>query len=81
MEENPELDPEKLRAALDKEGAKSEKSDDRKRSYHSLGASNVGVTPEEMEAYRIKKARRDDPLMAIEKGKAKAKGTDGYDLV
>lgn len=56
---------------------KEAESDDRKRSYHSMNAGSVDVTPEEMEAYRIRKARTDDPMKAIEKGKA----TVGYEYV
>ena len=81
LKDDAELDPEKVRAALKKhdEGAKGLASDERKRDYNSLSAADVHVTPEEMEAYNIKKARRDDPLVAIEKGKRAS--SDGYDLV
>ncbi len=37
-------------------------------------ANDTDVTPEEMEAWRMKRSRGDDPL-------ANGKGTDGYDLV
>ena len=37
--------------------------DERKRPYHSLKADNSKVpTEEEMEAYRLKKRRTDDPM-------------------
>lgn len=37
------------------------------------------VTPEEMEAYRLKKSRgADDPMAALAAAKA---GTDGYDML
>jgi hypothetical protein len=41
------------------------------------------VTPEEMEAYRLKKSRGgDDPLAALQAAKAAAAGgTGGYDLL
>lgn len=55
--------------------------DDRKRGYNSLaGQAEAEVTPEEMEAYRLKKARGDDPLAFINKEKGD-KGADGYDYV
>lgn len=41
---------------------------ERKRGYNSLaGESDSGVTPEEMEAYRIKKQRADDPMAAFKR--------------
>ncbi len=59
---------ERERAAL--EGDKA------KRKYNSLADGGAEhVTAEEMEAYRIKKGRGDDPMAAI------GKGTDGYDLL
>lgn len=40
-------------------------------------ASDAAMTPEEMEAYRIKKSRGDDPMEAFQR-----KGGDGqYDLL
>jgi hypothetical protein len=43
-----------------------------------VAEDNNDVTPEEMEAYRLKKSRGgDDPLAAF-KG---SKGSDGYDLL
>ena len=38
-------------------------ADDRKRGYNSTTA--IDVTAEDMEAYRIKKAKRDDPMAAF----------------
>lgn len=62
---------ERERAAL--EGDKA------KRKYNSLADGGAEhVTPEEMEAYRIKKGRGDDPMAAMA---AAGKGTDGYDLL
>ena len=62
--------------------------DDRKRGYNSLaGAADAEVTPEEMEAYRLKKNRGLDPMDFINKSKDLAaaanggSGADGYDYV
>jgi pre-mRNA-processing factor SLU7 len=65
------LDKEKLKSALQKEqerggsrlahGAAS--ADEKKRGYHSLSANKADVTPEEMEAYRMKRIRADDPML------------------
>lgn len=41
-----------------------------------MQANDTDVTPEEMEAWRMKRGRTDDPLAGM--GSA---GTDGYDLV
>ena len=38
------------------------------------------MTPEEMEAYRLKKARGDDPMAFINAAKAQQDG-NGYDYV
>src|SRR5690349_14553037 len=63
---NPQLDQDKLKEALKREEAFQKKArkeaalDDRKRSYNSM--SNVDVSAEDMEAYRLKKARGDDPM-------------------
>ncbi|KXZ44279.1 hypothetical protein GPECTOR_70g510 [Gonium pectorale] len=88
-----ELDPKKVDAALRKleereraamEGERS------KRKYNSLeGGGGEMVTPEEMEAYRIKKGRGDDPMAAMLAGQAGAAGsgagigtgTTGYELL
>ncbi|PNH03500.1 Pre-mRNA-splicing factor SLU7 [Tetrabaena socialis] len=67
---------ERERAAL--EGDRS------KRKYHSVeDAGGEHVSAEEMEAYRIKKGRGDDPLAVLEQAKAAgaAAGTDGYELL
>ncbi|PNW85593.1 hypothetical protein CHLRE_03g194000v5 [Chlamydomonas reinhardtii] len=73
-----DLDPKKVDAAMKKleEREKAAMEGDKsKRKYNSLeGAGGEHVTPEEMEAYRIKKSRGDDPV-------AKGAGTDGYDLL
>jgi pre-mRNA-processing factor SLU7 len=52
---------------------------ERKRGYNSLaGENDSGVTPEEMEAYRIKKQRSDDPMAAF---KRNGGGNGQYDLL
>jgi pre-mRNA-processing factor SLU7 len=59
-----EIDKEKLKAALEKEGMQSndEKTDSNiKRKYNSIDA-NVNVTEEDMEVYRLKKGRANDPM-------------------
>ena len=53
-------------------------ADDRKRAYNSLAGQDVDVSAEEMEAWRIKRSRGDDPLAFIDKEKGKQ---DGYDFV
>lgn len=80
--EDQELDPEKVKAALKKlekqEREAAEAGDDeRKRKFNSLqGADDDSqMTPEEMEAYRLKKSRAEDPTAAFKSG------TDGYDLL
>ncbi len=61
-ERNVHLDSEKLKAALVKEAdSKEESSDDRKRRYNSSDA-DINVTEEDMELYRLKKNRTDDPM-------------------
>lgn len=76
------LDPEKLKSAIkrqeeaDRRGAEM---DDRKRGYNSISGGGMDVSVEEMEAYRLKKSRGDDPLAAINKVKAAQNG--GYDFV
>ena len=80
-EEGTELDRDKVKAALKKQARLEREAlerDQSKRGYNSLGgAATDEVTAEDMEAYRLKRARADDPLAAINQ----AKGTDGYDLV
>lgn len=43
--------------------------DERKRSYNSLNISNAAPTEEEMEAYRMKRSRADDPMANFMKKK------------
>ena len=54
----------------DKRGKEPDAHDERKRKYNVN--HEVEVSEEEMEAYRMKKAREDEPV---------GKGTKGYDLV
>jgi pre-mRNA-processing factor SLU7 len=81
------LDPQKLMDALRKEderlktgeeedGEKHEKRGEKrnKRGYHA-DREEAEPTEEEMEAFRMKRKREDDPMAA------KDAGTKGYDLV
>jgi pre-mRNA-processing factor SLU7 len=71
------LDPVKLAAAVAAEAARERVpvvTDERKRGYNSLAGGDE-PTEEEMEAWRLKRAREDDP------SKAPGAGTDGYDFV
>jgi len=63
---NQDLDSKRLHKAL-KDEEKQRKNyanekDDRKRGYNSMKGSNTEVTPEELEAYRLKKQKYDDPM-------------------
>lgn len=76
--EDVRLDPNKLADALRREDARergegAEGVDERKRGYNV--SHEVDVTEEDMEAYRMKRQRKDDPMNAPDAG------TDGYDLV
>ena len=76
--EDVRLDPKKLADALRREDARergesAEGGDERKRGYNV--SHEVDVTEEDMEAYRMKRQRKDDPMNAPDAG------TDGYDLV
>lgn len=94
VDPNLKLDDAKLKAAIKAaeaaereaaaaDGGGADVGDDRKRKYNSLnGESAVGVTPEEMEAWRLKRSRGDDPMaamMAKQKAAAAANGGDGGD--
>mmetsp|Transcript_8679 Transcript_8679/g.22403 ORF Transcript_8679/g.22403 Transcript_8679/m.22403 type:complete len:551 (+) Transcript_8679:68-1720(+) len=68
--EEVKLDQQKVKDALkvldEKEKGKDgiDEADDKKRRYNSLsGSNNVDLTPEEMEAYKMKKVRHDDPML------------------
>ncbi len=74
-----ELDAEKLAAAIKAQAAADKavvETDERKRKYNSLKSSDAGVSVEEMEAYRLKKGRGEDPMAAVQ-----GSGTNGYDLL
>ena len=45
------------------------KLDERKRGYNSLNINNAEPTEEEMEAYRMKRSRQDDPMAQFMKKK------------
>ena len=62
-DQNATLDKEKLDLAL-KKAEKKEVADDRKRKYNSMN-SEVDVTQEEMEAYRMRKDREMDPMAKL----------------
>lgn len=58
-------DQDKLKKALRKEDqSREETSDDRKRKYNSV-STEVDVTEEEMEAYRMRKDRGSDPMAKL----------------
>jgi len=60
------LDEEKLKEALKNvEKGKKELKDDRKRKYNSLNAEHYDVTEEDMEAYRLSKETKSDPMANI----------------
>ena len=74
-----DLDEGKVREALERlEGAAAAgaETDERKRGFNSLGA-NAEVTAEEMEAWRLKRARADDPLNKVKEGEPAAGDGDG----
>jgi pre-mRNA-processing factor SLU7 len=79
-----DLDPEKVKAAIKKlerqeREAAQAGEDERKRKFNSLAADADGeMTAEEMEAYRLKKGRGEDPAAAFRDG---GSGTDGYDML
>jgi pre-mRNA-processing factor SLU7 len=76
--EDVQLDDAKLKAALKAQEKFQEEQvelDERKRKFNSMRDTGE-MTAEEMEAYRIKKARGDDPLAQMANG-----ATNGYDYV
>lgn len=82
-EEGVELDADKLAEALVKAreaAAVPLEHDERKRKYNSLVADGDEPTAEDMEAYRLTRARQSDPLAQMHAG-VKAGGEGGYDLV
>lgn len=59
----PDIDPEKLKKELKKaKRRRKEATDERERKYNSVGADAYDVTEEEMEAYRMTRIRKDDPM-------------------
>lgn len=58
------IDKDKVKAALEDYDKKQESLDSRKRKYNSV-ESNVDVTEEEMEAYRLRKEKAADPMAQI----------------
>lgn len=74
------IDQAKVKAAMkrqEEEEAAGLEQDERKRKYNSL-SSGAGVTDEEMEAYRLRKARTDDPMAQHAAGST---AQNGYDYV
>ena len=66
--EDVELDKQRLEEALkklDERDKQQQETDDRKRKYNSFQADSEMPTEEEMEAYRMKKARDEDPMAKI----------------
>jgi pre-mRNA-processing factor SLU7 len=60
-----EIDQEKVKEALMKQKEDNQEvGDDKKRKYNSMNATN-DITEEEMEAYRLKKDRGDDPMTKL----------------
>ncbi len=63
--------------AAERFNAEAAETDERKRQYNAAGgADDAEPTPEEMEAYRLKRARADDPFAQMG-----GSGSAGYDLV
>src|SRR5690606_7454936 len=63
---------ERLRKALEAEDRRAKEyveKDERKRKYNSRSKDTYEVTEEEMEAYRQKKIRSEDPMRAFLTGK------------
>ncbi|GBF97112.1 pre-mRNA-splicing factor [Raphidocelis subcapitata] len=77
-----QLDKDRLAAALERQRRETKaaaETDERKRKFNSLAAEGEeGVTEEDMEAFRMVKARGDDPMAAARRGEAAA---GGYDLL
>lgn len=80
VSEDAKIDPDKLKAALKAQQASESatEADDRKRKYNSLSTASMGVTDEEMEAYRLRRARDFDPLTD---GKAGVDAGNGFQYV
>ena len=54
-----------------------------KRGYNAAGSEGLDVTEEEMEAFRLKRVRADDPMAAFGSAAAGGGGSapGGYDFV
>lgn len=76
---NVEFDREKLREAIKRQekDASNATEDDRKRRYNSFHSA-YDVSAEDMEAYRLKRSRADDPMAAIEKAKQSQRSSHDY---
>lgn len=61
---NADVDKEKLEEALKRASGKQQDNADKKRKYHSMNAE-VEMTDEDMEAYRLLKDRKSDPMANI----------------
>jgi pre-mRNA-processing factor SLU7 len=59
-----EIDPHKLKAALARSAADDSSSGTGKRKYHSM-AADVNLSQEDMEAYRLTKDRKSDPMANV----------------
>ncbi len=67
---------------LDEREKAAMEADGSKRKFNSLDAAGEIVTPEEMEAFRLKKQRADDPMAQLVAGEAAAPpGSGGYDYL
>mmetsp|Transcript_13894 Transcript_13894/g.29996 ORF Transcript_13894/g.29996 Transcript_13894/m.29996 type:complete len:564 (-) Transcript_13894:480-2171(-) len=81
------IDPQKVKEALkklDDEEKKAMASDGNRRKFNSLDANSENVTAEEMEAFRMKRQRADDPLAKAMEGDGHAAGNGsngGYDYL
>jgi pre-mRNA-processing factor SLU7 len=71
---------EALKRLEDKEKAAIE-ADGTKRKFNSLDSTSEMVTPEEMEAFRLKKLRADDPLTNPVVSNGISTGNGGYDYL
>lgn len=80
-----DIDKDKLQQAIARQEKleKANESNDTKKRQYSSADEGLDVSAEDMEAYRLKRSRGDDPLVAIEKQKALVKGRakQGYDFV
>lgn len=61
---NAQLDADKVQAAMKKAAEESKDDASKKRKYHSIEAE-VEMTEEDMEAYRLRKGRSEDPMAKL----------------